>query len=541
MGKLVRGILVVAAAMALAAVWSAPAVAQQPSCPTAPAYDSRVPTPESVLGFPLGIGQPQPVTSEQIVSYVQAVDAASDRVISFDIGTTWGGRPLKVAVVSSREHMRPAELRRIRERFVAHREGRSGRDDDLRDSPAIVWLAGNVHGGEKSGADAELKVLYELAARTDCECRKLNDDLVTVIMPSQNPDGREASRRQNDYGFDLNRDWFARTQPETEAKVELLRRWPRPGLRRRARDGRAAVLLPAQRRPDPPRDRRRAGLVDQRHRRGQQGGLRLQRRARGRRRPRHAAPMECYFNYSVYDLFFMGYGDTVPTTGFGAAGMTYEKGSSSPTALRVDQQFRTHWATVAGPRRTAARCSTAGRTSGARPSRRASRVSCSPTRSSQPGQHRATSRCRTSASAPTSCAPTARSATCASSWSGCGGWTSRSTGCGRRSGSRTPASSAAAARPGRGVPGRLLLDLDEPAAEALDPGDARRGPVRPVPVLLRRLVLEQPAADGRADPLHRRPRAAVRGARPRARRRRAAPAAARAPTSTRSTPRRPGR
>ena len=49
MGKLVRGILVVAAAMALAAVWSAPAVAQQPSCPTAPAYDSRVPTPESVL------------------------------------------------------------------------------------------------------------------------------------------------------------------------------------------------------------------------------------------------------------------------------------------------------------------------------------------------------------------------------------------------------------------------------------------------------------------------------------------------------------
>ena len=37
MGKLVRGILVVAAAMALTAVWSAPAVAQQPSCPTAPA------------------------------------------------------------------------------------------------------------------------------------------------------------------------------------------------------------------------------------------------------------------------------------------------------------------------------------------------------------------------------------------------------------------------------------------------------------------------------------------------------------------------
>ena len=50
---------------------------------------------------------------------MQAVDAASDRVISFDVGETWGGRPLKVAIVSSREHMRPSELRRIRERFVA--------------------------------------------------------------------------------------------------------------------------------------------------------------------------------------------------------------------------------------------------------------------------------------------------------------------------------------------------------------------------------------------------------------------------------------
>ena len=37
-----------------------------------------------------------------------------------------------------------------------------------------------------------------------------------------------------------------------------------------------------------------------------------------------------YFNRDVYDLFYMGYGDTVPATGFGSAGMTYEKGGDSP-------------------------------------------------------------------------------------------------------------------------------------------------------------------------------------------------------------------
>src|SRR3954453_3480247 len=42
----------------------------------------------------------------------------------------------------------------------------------------------------------------------------------------------------------------------------------------------------------------------------------------------------------------MGYGDTVPATGFGAAGMTYEKGSASAVQDRVQQQFTTQGATL---------------------------------------------------------------------------------------------------------------------------------------------------------------------------------------------------
>ena len=47
-----------------------------------------------------------------------------------------------------------------------------------------------------------------------------------VILPTQNPDGREADTRRNDYGFDMNRDGFARTQPEIDGRTELLRRYP---------------------------------------------------------------------------------------------------------------------------------------------------------------------------------------------------------------------------------------------------------------------------------------------------------------------------
>ena len=93
-------------------------------------------------------------------------------------------------------------------------------------TPAILWVAANVHGNEKSGADAALKVLYELADRTDCAAQTVLDNAIVVIMPTQNPDGRVRNIRRNSYGFDMNRDWFARTQPETDGKLELLRQYP---------------------------------------------------------------------------------------------------------------------------------------------------------------------------------------------------------------------------------------------------------------------------------------------------------------------------
>ena len=90
-------------------------------------------------------------------------------------------------------------------------------------SPAILWVAGNVHGNEESGTDAALRVLYQLADRTDCAARKIRRTSIVVINPIQNPDGRVRDWRRNAYGFDMNRDWFARSQPETDGKLDAIR------------------------------------------------------------------------------------------------------------------------------------------------------------------------------------------------------------------------------------------------------------------------------------------------------------------------------
>lgn len=199
--------------------------------------------------------------------------------------------------------------------------------------PSILWVAGNVHGGEESGTDASLRVLYELAARTDCAAAEILDDAIIVVLPTQNPDGREEDTRRNAYGFDMNRDWFARTQPETDGKLEMLRQLPPQVFVDAHEMGRATYFFPPNADPvyhdigEKPLE----WIYDE-------IGPSIQSSFQ-----RFSIP---YFNGDVYDLFYMGYGDTVPTTGFNAAGMTFEKANGDPTSQRVQEQYVALWSTL---------------------------------------------------------------------------------------------------------------------------------------------------------------------------------------------------
>ncbi|MEV4823453.1 M14 family zinc carboxypeptidase [Micromonospora sp. NPDC049274] len=324
---------------------SAAGAARPAGCSTDPtARISTVPSPEAALGFPLGAGQERVVTNDEVRAYLKAVDSASDRVVTGVTATSVLGQPLPYAVVSNERHVRPSALRKIAEDVRDLRDPRrtSARTAarTAQDGPAIVWVTANVHGGEKSGTDAALKTLYELAAGLSCEVARRNDNLVTVIVPTQNPDGRDATRRQNEFGFDLNRDWFARTQQETDGKLELLRRYPPQVFIDAHEMGGRQYFFPPN--ADPIHHEIAGEAVDWINRIGEanKAGFGYNGACDD------TVTTECYFNYDTYDLFFMGYGDTVPTAGFGAAGMTYEKGSASAVADRVQQQFHTQWSTL---------------------------------------------------------------------------------------------------------------------------------------------------------------------------------------------------
>ena len=225
--KHIRQVLAAGVGALAFAVAPAAAAAQAPCDPFGPAtFRGAVPTPKQVIGFDLG---KRDVTTAQSDAYVAAVDAASDRVVTGELGRSVEGRPLRYAIVGRPERVTQAGLAGVRAAAAKLMDPATSAAEAAAIAaadPAVLWIAANVHGGEESGTDASLRVLWELADRSDCAAQRILDAAVVVILPIQNPDGREADTRRNAYGFDMNRDWFARTQPETDGKVELLRRYP---------------------------------------------------------------------------------------------------------------------------------------------------------------------------------------------------------------------------------------------------------------------------------------------------------------------------
>lgn len=255
--RLVAFAVATSLAVALAAT---PALAQQAMLPIVPAlaapdgvtYDPAIPSPEAVLGVPVGVRHARP---DELVRFAELIDRASDRVKVVEYGRTYEGRPLVIAYVTS-----PANHARLDAIKAAHHRltdapGSVG-DDEIRRMPVVAYFGYSVHGNEASGSDASMAALYHLAAGRGASIDRLLESSVILLDPSFNPDGRgrfvswidrfaganptadpqdvEHSEawpggRGNHYWFDLNRDWLPLVHPESEARVRVFHDW-RPNL-----------------------------------------------------------------------------------------------------------------------------------------------------------------------------------------------------------------------------------------------------------------------------------------------------------------------
>ena len=213
-------------------------------------WDPAVPTPEAVLGSPVGR---RPLRYDELRRYLEALDAASPRVTLRSHGLTHEGRELVHVFIGRDSRLTPEGLSELQARLARFADPRLGGTDAVPgDLPLVAWFGYSIHGDELSGCDAALQVAYQLAAGTDSLTRHIVDSVLVVLDPNQNPDGRErylaqmqaaAGRvpnadaqslqhrgfwpwgRFNHYLFDLNRDWFTLVHPESRGRVTAIASW----------------------------------------------------------------------------------------------------------------------------------------------------------------------------------------------------------------------------------------------------------------------------------------------------------------------------
>jgi hypothetical protein len=313
-----------------------------------PPLDPSVPRPDAVLGYPVGS---RFTHWEHIAAYLDALAAASPRVKVWEYGRTYEGRPLKLAAVSSPENLAHLDEIRSQRLRLADPEtlSRGERERLARRLPAVVWLAYGVHGDEASSSEAAMVTAYALAAAQGDQARLL-DDVVVLIDPLCNPDGRERylhgyeqrqgeapnvhrvaaehfqpwpGGRQNHYLIDLNRDWAWATQQESRGRIAAYRAWePQVYVDFHEMATDSSYFFPPAAEPVHPRiDRRVLSWLD------------TFGRANAEAFDRQGWT---YYKAENYDLFYPGYGDSYPSL-HGAIGMTYEMAGGGRGGLAVDR------------------------------------------------------------------------------------------------------------------------------------------------------------------------------------------------------------
>lgn len=141
----------------------------------------------------------------ELLDFLYDVQARTDRMRILDLATTNEGRDMPLVLLGAPPTATPG---------TAFFSGKP-----------LVFITGNVHGGERAGREGTLQLIRELTLGSQ---RDLLDRVNVMIVPSLNPDGAERRSRTNTLGYDMNRDFIVAETPEISAIVEkvLTEWWP---------------------------------------------------------------------------------------------------------------------------------------------------------------------------------------------------------------------------------------------------------------------------------------------------------------------------
>lgn len=304
-------------------------------------FSQKIQSPEEFLGYKAG---ERFTYHHRMLAYFQHVAETSPNVQFIEYGKSVEGRPLIAVAISSAENLSNLDaLKQTNLQKTGIMEG-----DAAGQQLPIVWMSYNIHGNEASGAEAAILTLYHLTGSPSDEVSEWLENMIIVLDPCLNPDGREKyavwfhqvvgtnpnprreswehnepwpGSRVNHYLFDLNRDWAWQTQAETRQRLAFYYQWmPHVHIDFHEMGYNSPYFFGPGAKPY--HEAMTAWQSEFQKKMGE-GLSRVFDR-------NHAL----YFTSESFDLFSPAFGDTWPTFN-GALGFTYEQGGGSRAGLAV--------------------------------------------------------------------------------------------------------------------------------------------------------------------------------------------------------------
>jgi hypothetical protein len=205
---------------------------------------AAVQSPDQFFGFQMGADR-QLANWDKLHQYYQAVAKASNKLRVVELGTSSEGRPYIAIFISSPANLARLEpLRQLNARLADPRGLSEAEAKKLvAEAKAVTIQSFALHSSEVAASQTAAEFVYDSITRTDEEATRVLDNVISIVMPSINPDGtqmiadwymkyagteHEAAPLpwlyQKYSGHDNNRDGFALNLPESQHLGKLMYR-----------------------------------------------------------------------------------------------------------------------------------------------------------------------------------------------------------------------------------------------------------------------------------------------------------------------------
>src|SRR5580700_10502448 len=133
------------------------------------------------------------VNSAQAYAYCRALAASSPRVRLFTIGRSEEGRDIVLLAIADETGI--ANLERLKAATAALTDARktdaAAAEATLADARLIYYFNAGLHSDETGSTESVLELAYRLAVSDQPMIRRIRENLVVLINPVSNPDGRD--------------------------------------------------------------------------------------------------------------------------------------------------------------------------------------------------------------------------------------------------------------------------------------------------------------------------------------------------------------